>query len=186
MTNLRIVLRQTLTKLLSTSRKGGKKKYEIMTFLIENGTDTWRGFQIAVQECLFQVSSALLSKFMAQTRLRQLRPMYFALWNWWFPELGEEAIFEQSTLSNIFWNIKKRAQTWNLSKILHRRIFRLKILHRQFHLISTVLVRKNTKNEWKWRNLHRCQKFYTAACSDGIGKFHLWIRAFFKPKNVQK
>ena len=28
-------------------------------------------------------------------------------------------------------------QTWNLSKILHRRIFRLKILHRQFHLIST-------------------------------------------------
>ena len=36
-------------------------------------------------------------------------------------------------------------QTWNLSKILHRRIFRLKILHRQFHLISTVLVRKNKK-----------------------------------------
>ena len=29
-------------------------------------------------------------------------------------------------------------QTWNLSKNLHRRIFRLKILHRQFHLISTV------------------------------------------------
>ena len=40
-----------------------------------------------------------------------------------------------------------RVQTWNLSKILHRRIFRLKILHCQFHLISTVLVRKNTKNE---------------------------------------
>ena len=38
-------------------------------------------------------------------------------------------------------------QTWNLSKILHRRIFRLIILHRQFHLISTVLVRKSTKNE---------------------------------------
>ena len=29
------------------------------------------------------------------------------------------------------------AQTWNLSKKLHRRIFRLKILHRQCHLIST-------------------------------------------------
>ena len=29
---------------------------------------------------------------------------------------------------------------------LHRRILRLKILHRQFHL-STVLVGKNTKNE---------------------------------------
>ena len=39
------------------------------------------------------------------------------------------------------------AQTWNLSKILHRRIFRPNILHRQFHLISTLLVRKNTKNE---------------------------------------
>ena len=61
-------------------------------------------------------------------------------------------------------------QTWNLSKNLHRRIFRLKILHHQFHLISTVLVGKNTKNEWKWRNLHRWQKFYTAAGSD---KFHL-------------
>ena len=29
-------------------------------------------------------------------------------------------------------------QTWNLSKILHRRIFRIKILHRQFHLFFTV------------------------------------------------
>ena len=36
---------------------------------------------------------------------------------------------------------------------------RLKILHRQFHLISTVLVGKITKNEWKWRNLHRWQNF---------------------------
>ena len=31
-------------------------------------------------------------------------------------------------------------QTWYLSKNLHHRIFRLKILHRQFHLTSTVLV----------------------------------------------
>ena len=36
--------------------------------------------------------------------------------------------------------------------------FQAKNLNRQFHLISTVLVRKNTKNEWKWRNLHRWQK----------------------------
>ena len=36
-------------------------------------------------------------------------------------------------------------QTWNLSKILHRRIFRLKFLHRQFHLISTVLIKKKHK-----------------------------------------
>ena len=45
----------------------------------------------------------------------------------------------------------------------------LKILHRQFHLIWTVLVRKkDTKNEWKWRNLHHWQKFYTATGSDGM------------------
>ena len=66
-------------------------------------------------------------------------------------------------------------QTWNLSKNLHRRILRLKILHRQFHLISTVLVGKNTKNEWKWRNLLRWQKFYTAAGTDSMDKFHLCI-----------
>ena len=68
-------------------------------------------------------------------------------------------------------------QTWNLSKILHRRIFRLKILHGQFHLISTVLVRKNTK---KWRNLHRWQKFYTAAGTDGMNKFHLCLTGLGK------
>ena len=38
-------------------------------------------------------------------------------------------------------------QTWDLSKILHRRIFRLKLLHHSFHLISTVLAIKNT-NKW--------------------------------------
>ena len=38
-----------------------------------------------------------------------------------------------------------RRQTWNLSKNLHCRIFRLNILHRQFHLISTVLVNKKHK-----------------------------------------
>ena len=36
-------------------------------------------------------------------------------------------------------------QTWNLSKTLHRRIFRPKILHPQFHLISTVVVGKKHK-----------------------------------------
>ena len=76
------------------------------------------------------------------------------------------------------WRIMtENEQTWNLSKNLHRRILRLKILHRQFHLISTVLVGKNTKNEWKWRNLLRWQKFYTAAGTDGMDKFHLWLPA---------
>ena len=60
-----------------------------------------------------------------------------------------------------------------LAKNLHCQIFRLKILRRQFHQISTILVSKNTKNERKWRNLHRLQKFYTAVGSDGIDKFHL-------------
>ena len=46
-------------------------------------------------------------------------------------------------------------QTWNLSKILHRRIFRIKILHRQLHLILTVLVRKNT-------NMSENGEIYTA------------------------
>ena len=33
--------------------------------------------------------------------------------------------------------------------------------------------KKNTKNEWIWKNLHRWQKFYTAAGTDGMDKFHL-------------
>ena len=33
--------------------------------------------------------------------------------------------------------------------------------------------KKKQKNEKKWRNLHRWHKFYTAAGSDGMDKFHL-------------
>ena len=43
-------------------------------------------------------------------------------------------------------------QTWNLSKNIHRRILRLKILHYQFHLISTVLVGKKHK---KWEKMEK-------------------------------
>ena len=43
-------------------------------------------------------------------------------------------------------------QTWNLSKNLHCRILRLQILHRQFHLISTVLVGKKHK---KWVKMEK-------------------------------
>ena len=43
------------------------------------------------------------------------------------------------------YGICVKTQTENLSKKLDRRIFGLKILHHQFHLISTVLVSKNTK-----------------------------------------
>ena len=92
-------------------------------------------------------------------------------WSSWVQSSMWNRIWEILILSKLLHEPIK--QTWNLSKNLHRRIFRLKILHRQFHLISTVLVGKNTKNEWKWRNLHRWQKFYTPAGTDGIDKFHL-------------
>ena len=49
-------------------------------------------------------------------------------------------------------------------------------LHRQFHLISAILVIKAQKNEWKWRNLHHWQKIFTATGSDGMNKFHLYIK----------
>ena len=42
-----------------------------------------------------------------------------------------------------------------------------------FNSFSGKKTQKNTKNEWKWRNLHRWEKFYTAAGSDGMDKFHL-------------
>ena len=77
-------------------------------------------------------------------------------------------------------------QTWTLSKNLHRRIFRPKILHRQLQLISTVLVTKTQKNEWTRRNLHRWQKFYTAAGSNGIDKFHLCLEADKMRGNVEE
>ena len=50
-----------------------------------------KNFQNALQECLFQVASALQSKVLAQT---------------WFPELNEGVIFEQNTISNICLLIK--------------------------------------------------------------------------------
>ena len=33
------------------------------------------------------------------------------------------------------------------------------------------------KSRCFWRYLHRWQKFYAAACSDGIDKYHLWTLA---------
>ena len=50
-------------------------------------------------------------------------------------------------------------QTWNLSKILHRRIFRLKILHRQFHLILTVL--EKTQKMSENREIYTAGKYFT-------------------------
>ena len=58
--------------------------------------------------------------------------------------------------------------------------------HRQFHLISTVLEKKTQKNDWKWRNLLRWQKFYTAAGSDGTDKFHLWLPNWHFKQPLQK
>ena len=47
-------------------------------------------------------------------------------------------------IAKYFWF--PHPQTWNLSKIFHRRILSLEILHHQFHLILTVLVRKISEN----------------------------------------
>ena len=41
----------------------------------------------------------------------------------------------KSILTDFSASRQDKRQNWNLSKILHRWIFRLKILHRQFHLI---------------------------------------------------
>ena len=42
----------------------------------------------------------------------------------------------------------------------------------QCHLLSRP---GQLKNKWEWRNLHRWQKFYTAASSDGRDESHLWM-----------
>ena len=110
------------------------------------------------------------------------RNMMFLVISWWvwlelgncMTHWGSQNFAEQAKIiQESHPSSPPPCQTWNLSKILYRRIFRPKILHRQFHLISTVLVIKTQKNEWKWRNLHRWQKFYTAASGDGMDKFHL-------------
>ena len=64
------------------------------------------------------------------------------------PSIFNKDLWKENTLISLDGaNTTTTCQTWNLSKNLHRRIFRLQILHRQFHLILTVLVRENTKNE---------------------------------------
>ena len=51
---------------------------------------------------------------------------------------------------------------------------------------STVLEMKSfhlyCKSRCFWRNLHHWQNFYTAAGSDGIDKFHLWMNRCFLSK----
>ena len=36
----------------------------------------------------------------------------------------------------------------------------------------------NSFSEWEWRNLHRWEKSYTAASTDGMDKFHLCSDGF--------
>ena len=38
---------------------------------------------------------------------------------------------------------------------------------------------KTQENEWKWRNLHRWQKTYTPAGSNGRDKSHLWLYIWY-------
>ena len=85
-------------------------------------------------------------------------PLMSTSW-WWILECPEDACGLLHQVLGAHDHHPKEAQTWDLSKILHCRIFRPKILHSQSHLISTVLEIKHSKNEWKWRNLHHWQKF---------------------------
>ena len=66
----------------------------------------WKDFQNAVQKFFFQVVSALQSKVMAQTWLRQLYHMYSALKIMWFPQRKDGAIFDQTAFSDICLSIK--------------------------------------------------------------------------------
>ena len=71
------------------------------------------------------------------------------------------------------------------------------VINRLISSISTVLEMKirikctfyfhlYCKSRCFRQNLHRWQKFYTAACSDGIDKFHLWVSISQEFSNTQK
>ena len=85
-------------------------------------------------------------------------PLMSTSW-WWILECPEDACDLLHQVLGAHGHHPKEAQTWDLSKILHCRIFRPKILQSQFCLISSVLVIKTQRNEWKWRNLHCWQNF---------------------------
>ena len=56
--------------------------------------------------------------------------------------------------------------------------FQVKILHRKFYLISTVLVRKN---EWKWRNstsVTATSKLGEIRRCKFLDKFHIWLQVY--------
>ena len=63
-------------------------------------------------------------------------------------------------------------QTWDLSKILHRRNFRLKpSISPNFNSFSDKTPKKKSENGEIYT---AGQKFYTAAGSDDSDKSHLW------------
>ena len=61
-------------------------------------------------------------------------------------------------------------------KKIHRRIIRPKILNRKFFRITSVSVIRTQRMCCLWRNIHCWQKFYTAAGSDGMDKYHVCPR----------
>ena len=71
-------------------------------------------------------------------------PLMSTSW-WWILECPEDACGLLHQVLGAHGHHPKEAQTLDLSKILHYRIFRPKILHCQFQLISTVLVIKTKK-----------------------------------------
>ena len=75
--------------------------------------------------------------------------------------------------TNKMGNVAIIGQTWNLSKILYPRIFRLKILHHQFHLILTVLVGKTQK-------MRENEEIYTAGKSFTLDRMVIFAKKFVK------
>ena len=62
-------------------------------------------------------------------------------------------------------------QTQDFSKILHHRIFRPKLIHRQFHLISIVLVGKTQK-------MRENGETYTAGKSFTLDRMDIFANKF--------
>ena len=100
----------------------------------------------------------------------------------WLPLL--DIWCREGTKGNILEKMLTKAHLGHRHGICQK-IYTAGISGQNFQLISTVLVIKTQKNEWNQRNLHCWQKFYTAAGSDGMDKFHLWSWASLQVKSSQ-
>ena len=97
-----------------------------------------------------------------------------------FTDCGHIHVLDRGWSKNgPFWTKHRRAgesaSEWDLSKILHCQIFRLKILHLEFHWISTALVIKTQKMCVFGEIYTTGKKICTAGGSDSSDKSHFWV-----------